>query len=88
MSEDYLLLKWGTIKGYCMKQNPKAFKMLDKFYEDGEIMSVALDRPDEKRRKILCKIIDAFEGPITNDWTGETYKTKEQAKKYVMEYNQ
>jgi hypothetical protein len=41
------------------------------------------DGPDQK--KALCDLIDAIDGTITNDWTGEQM-TKEDAKKYVMEY--
>ena len=80
----YLLLKWGTLKGGNIPEN--LMPLLKEYFKDGVSMSVATDRPDKKRKEILCKIIDSFDGPITNDWTGKKM-SKEKAKKYVMEYD-
>ena len=43
------------------------------------------DTPEQKQ--IICDIIRAVDGPITNDWSGETM-TPDEAVKYVMEYDQ
>lgn len=48
-------------------------------------MGFAQDRPDEKRRKILCTLLDIFDGTIINDWTGKDM-SNEEAKLYIMEY--
>ena len=42
---------------------------------------------DPEQRAALCDLIDAIDGPITDDWSGEDM-TKDEAKKYVMEYGQ
>lgn len=85
MSEHYyLLLKWGTLKGWSVPD--ELLPMLEKYFSDGVPMSCITDSPSDERKKILCDLIDAFKGPITNDWTGKTM-TKKQAKKYVTEHD-
>jgi hypothetical protein len=42
-----------------------------------------MDTPEQK--KLLCDLIDAVDGPIRNDWSGDLM-SKEEAKKYIMEY--
>jgi len=84
MSES-LLLKWGTLKGWHFEsEESEAFKLAKKYLKNSP-MSCAMDHPDEDRKKMLCEIIDKLDGEIKNDWTGEML-TKDQAKKYVMEY--
>lgn len=86
MSEkNYLLLKWGTLKGWNMPEDGECFELLKKYFADGVPMSAMADRPEEDRKEILCQLIDKFDGEITNDWSGESY-TKEQAKQYIKEY--
>lgn len=79
-----LLLKWGTIKGWD-DFTEKSQEIIGRFYEDGMIMSCAADKPDDKRKVILCELIDQLDGTIQNDWSGKMM-TKDEAKKYVMEY--
>lgn len=84
-NKNYLLLKWGTVKGWCL--DGECFDLLKKYFGDGQPMSAMTDRPDADRKAILCELIDKLDGPITNDWTGKDM-SKEEAKKYVMEYGQ
>lgn len=83
--QDELLLKWGTIKGWDLKS--EAAKSAIKAYADiGEHSPSAMrqrDTPEQKQA--LCGLIDAIDGTITNDWSGETM-TAEQAKSYVLGY--
>ena len=79
-----LLLKWGTIKGWD-EFSERSQKILERYYEDGMLMSCAADKPDDKRKAILCELIDQLDGEIQNDWTGKMM-TKDEAKKYVMDY--
>ncbi len=79
-----LLLKWGTVKGWN-RLTDKSVAIMERFFADGVPMSAMADRPDDARRAILCELIDQFEGVIHNDWDGVDM-TKEQAKKYVLEY--
>ena len=85
MSEDYLLLKWGSLKGWNVENNPEAFEHLKKWSECGVSMSAMCQKDTDEQKKHLCNAIDCFNGIIQNDWDGEEY-TKEQAKKYIMEY--
>jgi len=85
MSDHYLLLKWGTLKGWNLPEEGECFELLKKYFAEGVPMSAMADRPEEERKKILCELINKFDGPITNDWSGEEY-TKEQAINYIMNY--
>lgn len=82
---EHLLLKWGTLKGWDFSENEEAQTLMEKFLEGGMSMSAAMQRNTPEQDKILCDIIDATKGEITNDWSGETL-TKEQAKDYVINY--
>lgn len=79
-----LLLKWGTVKGWRDFKEGECFELLKMYVEDSP-MSCAMDNPDEARKGILCELIDKLDGTIWNDWHGREM-TKEEAKKYVMEY--
>lgn len=82
---DQLLLKWGTLKGWDLESDA-ALAAAQRLGETGDrCVSAALqhDTPDQKQA--LCDLIDAIDGTIQNDWSGEIM-TKEQAKAYVMEY--
>lgn len=86
MEKEYLLLKWGTIKGW-ENFSEKSQEIIGRFFADGVPMSAAADRPGDARKLILCELIDQLDGEIQNDWTGKKM-TKDEAKKYVMEYGQ
>lgn len=83
-NESCLILKWGIVKGWN-NIGDKAAEILNLYFVDGIPLGCANDKPNEQRRKILCNLIDIFDGTITNDWTGKKM-TKNAAKKYVMEY--
>lgn len=85
-NNDYLLLKWGTLKGWNFKNSPEAFEALQE-YEKLGVSIGAIDQKDTQRQKeLLCIMIDKVNGIVQNDWSGEIYENKEDAKKYVMEY--
>lgn len=84
---DYLTLKWGTLKGWNLESDA-AIAALQKYGETGEhTMGAAQQRDTAEQKKALCDLIDAIDGEIDNDWTGKIM-TKDEAKKYVMEYGQ
>lgn len=86
MTEEYLLLKWGNLKGWRLETDASrsAFKA---YVEAGENAAapMAMVRLEDAEKVALCGLIDAVDGPITNDWSGEKM-TKDEAKKYVLEY--
>jgi hypothetical protein len=49
------------------------------------IPSLMSQRDDLGQKQAFCRAIDACNGEIYHDWSGKVM-TKEEAKKYVMEY--
>jgi len=86
-NNDYLLLKWGTLKGWCLENSPEAFELLKEYRSLGVSYGAMTQKDTKRQKEIICLMIDKVNGPISNDWTGETYSNREEAKKYVLEYN-
>lgn len=83
MSE-HLLLKWGTLKGWKV-ESEACLAAIQKYADAGMSMSAMAQRDTDAQKDALCELIDAIDGEIVNDWSGETL-SKEDAKKYVREY--
>jgi hypothetical protein len=81
--KDSILLKWGNLKGWDLKTDVARAAAM-KFADSGIGMS-CMQRLNEVQKSALCDLIDAIDGEIMNAWSGEKM-TKEEAKKYVMEY--
>jgi hypothetical protein len=82
---DELLLKWGTLKAwhFTSEAAQAAFR---RYVAAGEqSLSAMAQRDTPEQKAALCEIIDAADCEIVNDWTGEVM-SKDDAKKYVMEY--
>ena len=87
MSEgEYLRLKWGTLKAWNITSE-KGLEALKHYAEEPIAMGAMQQRDTDAQKQAICDLIDALDGPITNDWTGEDL-SKEEAKKYVLEYGQ
>ena len=85
--KDELLLKWGTMKGWDL-HTEAAIEAAKRYLEAGpQSLSAVAQRDTEAQKQALCDLIDAIDGTIQNDWSGEKM-SKEEAKKYVMEYGQ
>jgi hypothetical protein len=82
---EHLLLKWGTLKGWDLGDNEAALAAAKRYSEGGMSMSAMAQRDTPEQKQALCDLIDAINGPIQNDWSGEQL-TKDEAKKYVLEY--
>ena len=86
MADEYLLLKWGTLKGWGdLRENPKAVEAWKRYHAELVSMSVMMHHDTDGQKQALCDLIDAVNGDIVNDWSGERM-TKEEAKQYVREY--
>ena len=83
MSE-HLLLKWGTLKGWKV-ESEAAKAALEKYHSEPVSWGCAQQRDTADQKQAICDLIDAIDGEIQNDWTGEMM-TKDEAKKYVREY--
>lgn len=81
---DYLLLKWGTLKGWDLSSD-KGKELLVKYHELGSSTSAMTQHDTPEQKQIICEMIDECFGTISSDWSGEYY-TKQQAKDYVMDY--
>lgn len=84
MSE-HLLLKWGTLKGWKL-ESETCRSIMKRYIELGSSISAMAQDDTPEQKKLICDLIDAIDGPITNDWSGERL-TKDEAKKYVLEYS-
>lgn len=85
MSDERLTLKWGTLNGWKTREVSPARHALQRYSEFGMSAGAMQQHDSPEQKQALCDLIDAIDGPITNDWTGETL-TKDEAKKYVLEY--
>ena len=86
-NNDCLVLKWGTLKGWNFKNSPKALKAFEEYQSLCFSFSAMAQRDTQRQKELICIMIDEVNGSIQNDWTGETYTDKEEAKKYVLEYS-
>lgn len=85
MKKDSLTLKWGTLKAWDFNSK-KGQELLKEYNEIGSSMSAMAQHDTPRQKEIICELID--EGnfkKIYLDWEGKRV-TKEEAKKYVMEY--
>jgi len=82
--DEHLILKWGTLKGWKV-EGEAARGILQRYFDLGTSMGAMTQVDTPEQRLLICELIDAIDGPITNDWTGETM-TRDEAKRYVTEY--
>lgn len=85
MNGQHLLLKWGTLKGWEVTGNDAALEALRRYHEEPVAMGAMSQIDTDSQKQALCDLIDAVDGDIQNDWTGEKM-TKDEAKQYVREY--
>lgn len=82
---EYLMLKWGTLKGWDCDGNEKMLEALQRWDGEGSSLSTMTQHDTDTQKEAICDAIDACNGEITNDWSGEKM-TKEDAKAYVRDY--
>lgn len=83
--KEYLLLKWGTLKGWHLNSD-KCKKLMREYLEIGSSWSAMAQNDTPRQKEIICELIDALDGDVQNDWSGEIYSNKEDAKRYIMDY--
>lgn len=84
----HLVLKWGTLKSWDYSDDERGKNLLKEYREIGSSMSAMSQRDTQRQKEIICELIDICNDPegIYLDWD-DKYVTKEEAKKYVMEYS-
>ncbi len=76
--DEYLLLKWGALKGWRV-ESEASMAALRRYHEEPVSWGCAQQRDTPTQKDALCELIDAIDGEILS---------KEEAKKYVREYGQ
>lgn len=85
MEADYISLKWGTLKGWRIHSEEQR-ALLTRYVELGSSMSAMMQRDTPEQKDIICQLIDLCEAPTINlDWEDRDV-SKDEAKRYVMEY--
>lgn len=79
-----LTLKWGTVKSWALESD-EAVAALQKWADMGVSMSAADQKDTPEQKQALIEAIDHMD-EIWLDWEDKQV-TKEEAKKYVLEYN-
>jgi len=81
-----LLFKWGTVISWDLRNSgDETVNLFAQYLEDAPL-SLDIDYPSEKRKKLLCQVIDKMNGTIRLDSGDGKPLTKKQAKDYVMNY--
>lgn len=83
-SEDYILLKWGSFRGFTLTSD-KGIELATKYSALGRSMSAMAQKDTDEQKVIMRQMIDECGGIIQNDWDGLFY-TKQEAKDYIKEY--
>lgn len=81
----YILLKWGTLKGWDFSENEEASALFKEYCAIGSSMSAMMQKDTPRQKELICQMIDLVPGKITEDWGGKQL-TKKAAKEYVMNY--
>lgn len=85
--EDHLSLKWGTLKAWKLT-SAKGQELLRKYYAAGHSGGAMTQHDTLEQKLLICEMIDECgASEIHLDWDHK-YVSKDEAKKYVMEYGQ
>lgn len=83
--QDYINLKWGTLKGWDFK-GPKVIELMKQYCELGVSIGCATQSDTPEQKELICKMIDECNAPTIHlDWH-DVDVSKDEAKRYVMEY--
>lgn len=85
-TENCLTLKWGTLKTWNLTSE-KALGLLKRYFDLGSLSSAMEQRDTPEQKNLICQMIDECDGEmIYLEWDGK-YVPKEEAKRYVMDYD-
>lgn len=83
---DALTLKWGTLKAWNL-HSEKGRELLKRYFELGASDSAMCQHDTPEQKELICQMIDECNAPtIYLDWDDKDV-SKDEAKKYVMEYS-
>jgi len=79
-----IILKWGTLKGWSGIHREATIAALERYHEEPTAFGAAQQRDTPTQKQAICDAIDSADEAY-NDWD-DRVMTKEEAKKYVLEY--
>lgn len=80
-----MTLKWGTLKSWNFPTE-KGRDLMQRYVDIGSEMSAMAQHDTPEQKELICQMIDLCDGEtIWLDWDGKQV-SKDDAKKYVMEY--
>ena len=83
-TEDYLSLKWGTLKAWNMTSE-RGQALVDRYFALGSSPSAMCQCDTPEQKELICQMIDECGAETIHlDWDG-TDVSKEAAKLYIME---
>lgn len=85
--ECYLTLKWGTLKSWDFTTSERGAELLKEYRQIGSSFSAMAQNDTPRQKEIICELIDLCDGDtIYLEWDGKDV-SKEEAKKYVLNYS-
>ncbi len=63
MTRNYILLKWGTLKGYRVADNPVAQGLIEQYMELGASGSAMHQQDTSQQKQIICELLPALACP-------------------------
>ena len=85
MRDEYLTLKWGSLKSWNF-ESEQAIELLQKWADIGHSLSAMAHHDTPEQKEIICDLIDAGDfNTVYLDWE-EKEVSKEDAKEYVLDY--
>ena len=86
MTEEYLSLKWGTLKAWNLTSE-KCRELMKQYVDLGASMGAMQQHDTPEQKELICQMIDECSAPTIHlDWD-DIYVSKEEAKRYVMDYD-
>ena len=85
MSEEYITLKWGTLKSWNI-ESKKGRSLLKRYSDIGASVSAAMQKDTLEQKELICQMIDEIDAETIYLHWDDKEVSKEDAKKYVMEY--
>ncbi len=85
-NQNYLTLKWGTLKSWGFTNSEKGKELLKEYSEIGSSISAMTQKDTPRQKEIIYELIELCDGDtIYLEWDGVDV-SKEEAKEYVMNY--
>jgi len=86
LNPDHLTLKWGTLNHWNLNSE-RGKELLQQYFDLGSSLSAMDQKDTPEQKRLICEMIDECAAPtIYLDWDGKDV-SKDEAKRYVMEYS-